>query len=151
MASDGRLPASNREVHTYHCLCAHLVIATTTPLASLPCRKTSALDKSHILPLSTSPLSPSSAQHYGMLLHTTIDPKPQIIKSDQGFEKRYLQRCGRCNLVVGYQLDWQQFAGEKLGRRDDVLYLLPGGVMTTEEMAQGKRMDELIEFEGVTA
>lgn len=70
-----------------------------------------------------------------------------MVTSDEGFEKRYLQRCGRCNLVVGYQLDWQQFgmeepmaaeAGEKSGRREDVVYLLPGGFVTTSEMVLGK-------------
>ena len=61
-----------------------------------------------------------------------------------GFEKRYLQRCGRCGVVVGYQLDGGQFEGADgeggKGRREDVVYLLPGGVMTTGEMMEGKEL-----------
>lgn len=61
-----------------------------------------------------------------------------MVTSDSGFEKRYLQRCGRCNLVVGYQLDWQQFGAERAGRKEDLVYLLPDGFMTTSEMIMGK-------------
>lgn len=77
--------------------------------------------------------------HYGLLLSTRQERDAEIITSDDGFEKRYLQRCGRCNLVVGYQLDWQQFgAGERMGRREDVVFLLPGGFVKTADMIMGK-------------
>jgi hypothetical protein len=77
------------------------------------------------------------------MLSTIPERQPEIVQSDEGFEKRYLQRCGRCNLVVGYQLDWQQFSTEqqdqpRTGRRDDVVFLLPGGFITTSEMIMGK-------------
>ena len=62
-----------------------------------------------------------------------------MVTSDEGFEKRYLQRCGRCSLVVGYQLDWQHFAVDRTGRREDYVFLLPGGFMTTSEMILGKQ------------
>lgn len=65
----------------------------------------------------------------------------EIVTSDEGFEKRYMQRCGRCGLVVGYQLDWQQFAVDRTGRREDFVFLLPGGFMTTREMIAGKQAD----------
>jgi hypothetical protein len=141
------LQASNT-VYTYHCLCSHLLLATTTPLPSLPQRHHSA-DKAHIMPLPPAP-TPSSISkatpkaqavpndHYGLLLSTRIEKTAEIISSDEGFEKRYLQRCGRCSLVVGYQLDWQQFSVEKSGRREDYVFLLPGGFMTTSEMITGK-------------
>ena len=64
-----------------------------------------------------------------------------MLCTDAGFEKRYLQRCGRCNLTVGYQLDWAQFGDEnagKTGRREDVVFLMPGGLVTTREMVMGK-------------
>jgi hypothetical protein len=78
---------------------------------------------------------------YAILLGTSLDRDPVVIRGEQGFEKRYLQRCGRCNLTVGYQLDKSQFEGvEEQGRREDVVYLLPGGLMTTKEMAAGKDM-----------
>jgi hypothetical protein len=79
---------------------------------------------------------------YAILLGTSLDRDAIVIRGDQGFEKRYLQRCGRCNVTVGYQLDMSQFEDvEGQGRREDVVYLLPGGLMTTEEMVAGKDMD----------
>jgi hypothetical protein len=140
------LQASNT-VYTYHCLCSHLLLATTTPLPALPTRQ-NAQDKAHIMPL---PPPPSAATgkpsantstantHYGLLLSTRQECTPEMMTSDDGFEKRYLQRCGRCNLAVGYQLDWQQFAPERSGRRDDVVFLLPGGFITTSEMINYKK------------
>jgi hypothetical protein len=147
------LQASNT-VYTYHCLCSHLLLATTTPLPSLPQRHHSA-DKAHIMPLPPAPTPSSKAvskasaapnDHYGLLLSTRIEKTAEVISSDEGFEKRYLQRCGRCSLVVGYQLDWAQFSVEKSGRREDYVFLLPGGFMTTSEMITGrqKKADEKI-------
>lgn len=140
------LQASNT-VYTYHCLCSHLLLATTTPLPSLPTRAHS-FDKAHIMPLPPPP-APSSTRrashaptpttdHYGLLLSTRQDRAAEIITSDEGFEKRYMQRCGRCNLVVGYQLDWQQFASDRTGRREDHVFLLPGGFVKTSDMIVGK-------------
>lgn len=145
------LQASNT-VYTYHCLCSHLLLATTTPLPSLP-KRTHSHDKAHIMPLPPPP-TPSSitkqrknsgspppppSDHYGLLLSTRIEKTAEIITSENGFEKRYLQRCGRCSLVVGYQLDWQQFAVDRTGRREDYVFLLPGGFLTTSEMIAGKQ------------
>lgn len=132
-------------VYTYHCLCSHLLLATTTPLPSLPTRQHS-FDKAHIMPLPPAPAatitkkSPqhTSTDHYGLLLSTCQDRNAEIITSDEGFEKRYSQRCGRCNLVVGYQLDWQQFAVDRTGRREDCVFLLPGGLIKTSDMIMGK-------------
>ncbi|KAI8931191.1 hypothetical protein NX059_011541 [Plenodomus lindquistii] len=140
------LQASNT-VYTYHCLCSHLLLATTTPLPSLPTRAHS-LDKAHIMPLPPPPAAPKrrpsqeeqtpTTDHYGLLLSTRQERTPEIITSDNGFEKRYLQRCGRCNLVVGYQLDWQQFSSERTGRREDCVFLLPGGFVKTSDLFLGK-------------
>lgn len=63
----------------------------------------------------------------------------------------YMQRCGRCTSVVGYQLDKSQYLGEKNeGRKDDVVYILPGGLVTTDEMASGKDMNAHVSFQGVS-
>jgi hypothetical protein len=133
------LQASNT-VYTYHCLCSHLLLATTTPLPALPTRQNSQ-DKAHIMPLPPAPSASNKADnsHYGLLLSTRQERTAEMMTSDEGFEKRYLQRCGRCNLAVGYQLDWQQFGGERTGRRDDVVFLIPGGFMTTSEMINYKK------------
>jgi len=87
---------------------------------------------------------------YALLLSTTLDRNPVVIRSKDGFEKRYLQRCGRCRLVVGYQLDKSQYEGEdEVGRKEDVVYLLPGGLLDTDEMVAGKDMTGSIGFEGI--
>jgi hypothetical protein len=39
---------------------------------------------------------------------------------------------------VGYQLDWQQFAQDRSGRREDYVFLLPGGFVKTSDMIAGK-------------
>jgi hypothetical protein len=139
------LQASNT-VYTYHCLCSHLLLATTTPLPALPTRQNAA-DKAHIMPLPPAPSAAGSKApantnaHYGLLLSMRQDPAPEMLTSDNGFEKRYTQRCARCNLAVGYQLDWAQFGGpaERTGRREDVVFLLPGGFITTSEMINYKK------------
>lgn len=149
--------AGSAQVHTYHCLCTNIVLATTTPLADVPQRSSSSsLDKAHVLPLPPPPSAASDEQssaHYAMLLSTLLERKPQVVTGENGFEKRWLQRCGRCRLVVGYQLDWSQYENvqqpavsddedlqqrKKMGRRDDVVYLLPGGLLSTADMAAGK-------------
>lgn len=91
------------------------------------------------LPPAPSKSSPAkSSDHYGLLISTRCDRQAEIVTSEQGFEKRYLQRCGRCNLVVGYQLDWQQFAVDRSGRREDYVFLLPGGLIKTADMIMNK-------------
>lgn len=87
----------------------------------------------------------SADTHYALLLSATTDKKAQIVTRTDGFEKRYLQRCGRCRLPIGYQLDWGQY-GEKEGKREDVVYLLPGGLLSTDEMASGKDVAGIIGF-----
>ncbi|KAF1976403.1 hypothetical protein BU23DRAFT_456038 [Bimuria novae-zelandiae CBS 107.79] len=148
-ASEKLSLAASSTVYTYHCLCTHLLLATSTPLHALPTRNNSC-DQAHIMPLPPPPAAPAKGRrpsnepalpptdHYGLLLSTHLENKPEMVTSDSGFEKRYLQRCGRCNLVVGYQLDWQQFAGDRTGRKEDLVYLLPGGFVTTAEMIMGK-------------
>ncbi len=107
--------------------------------------------------------------HFAFLLGCLLDRKPIVVRRSDGFEKRYVQRCGRCKLVVGYQLDWAQFpitsgtdkSGQREdenqqqqterreGRRADVVYVLPGGLMDTQEMCAGKDMSSEIGFQGL--
>ena len=71
-------------------------------------------------------------------------------------------RCGRCRLIVGYELDAEHYAafsgvgaigsseaasamdvdGEGKEEKMKVMYLLPGGIMSTETMASGKKIGE---------
>lgn len=136
-------------VHTYHCICTQLVLASTTPLESL---KTRTSDSSHILPLPDLS-STSSTSHYALLANTIADAKPTVIRCEDGFEKRYFHKCGRCELSIAYSLDRSQFEDTKTssGPREDVAFLIPGGLMSTENMKSGKDMDLEIAKVGVKA
>jgi hypothetical protein len=139
MASASESTASPRSLHTYHCLCSHLLLASTQPLYTLTRR--TGRDKSFILQLPPPPHAGSTSSDYAILLGAALDRNLVVIRSTDGFEKRYLQRCGRCRLVVGYQLDKSQYEGaEEVGRKDNVVYLLPGGLVETNEMVAGKDM-----------
>jgi hypothetical protein len=140
------------EIHTYHCLCSQLLLATTLPLQSCARRGGESLDKAYILPLSSTlaalPEASESAQdqsssisgnsNYSALLHTILDRKPITIRRSDGFETRYQHRCSRCNLVIGYHLDKSQYDQSQTGRREDVFYVLPEALMTTTDMAESK-------------
>jgi hypothetical protein len=131
------------EIYTYHCLCAELVLATYAPLSSLPKRK---VDRSAICKLTNSDLPIPGAV---VLSGSTLDDvNPVVIKLDDGFEKRYAARCKRCDLQIGYWLDKSQFEPEEQGRRVDVMYLLQGGLMSTEEMKEKKDMKNEVELAG---
>lgn len=84
---------------------------------------------------------PSSG--YTITLGINKDAKPVIVRREDGFEKRQLWRCERCRAVVGYELAHTGAAqgGEKMdmdveveGYKGTVMYVLPGGVMSTDVM-----------------
>jgi len=143
------MSSPEKTIHTYHCICTQLVLATTTPLSSL---KTRTSDSSHILPL-PSLSSTSSTSHYASLANTSIDTKPTVIRLEDGLEKRYFHKCGRCGLSIAYSLDKSQFDDTKTssGAREDVVFLIPGGLVDTENMKSGKDMDAEIAKVGVKA
>lgn len=146
----GKANQLSSAINTYHCLCTSLLLATTTPLGTLPKRKS---DKTSICQLSSPQGAGNARSHYALLLSTVPDRKPTVIRLEDGFEKRYLQRCGRCKVAVGYQLDLGQYEESKaeLGRKEDVVYLLPGGLVVTEDMKNGKDMEKEIELVPATA
>ena len=82
---------------------------------------------------------------------------PVVVRCEDGFEKRWLVRCGRCRLVVGFELGWEQFekgtggaTGDEEGRREDVVYVLPGAMVSTEDMRTGKMPQGVeVDFGGV--
>lgn len=122
--------SSNAQVHIYHCLCTQLVLATTTAIDLLPRRK---VDDSSI------------ATAGGTVLEQRLstDQTPLVVRLEDGFEKRYLVRCSRCGLTVGYHLDKSQFdrTVDEPGPNMDVSFMLPGGLMETDEMVSGKKID----------
>lgn len=81
------------------------------------------------------------------------------MRREDGFEKRVLYRCSRCKLVIGYELQAQtgdamdidegsgKGKGKEEGYTGKVLYLIPGGVLSTDVMVRqnaqgGKRVVE---------
>ena len=71
--------------------------------------------------------------------------EPAVIQREDGIEKRWPVSCNSCRLPIGYHLDWIQAQDESLagtakeGKKEDVLYVLPGGLVTTDEMKEGKK------------
>ncbi|KAI5207957.1 hypothetical protein E4T38_03027 [Aureobasidium subglaciale] len=124
-------------IHTYHCICTQLVLATTTPLSTLKPRTS---DSSLILPL---PDLSATTNHYALLTNTTLDTAPTIIRLEDGFEKRYFHKCNRCDLSVGYSLDKSQSEDGK-GMKGEV-----GGLVGTENMKAAKDMEGEIGRVGV--
>ncbi|KAB2580670.1 hypothetical protein DBV05_g768 [Lasiodiplodia theobromae] len=182
-SSSAAAAAATPPVYTYHCICTQLILASTTPLPSLPRRgnddDSALLDRAYILPLPARPPTANADDedstgkqaaaaaggegggaggggHYAILLSVQLDRRPRIVRREDGLEKRWVQRCARCACVVGYHLDWAHFAGgagEKEGEdegegnsgqagrtgwRRDVVYLLPGALVGTDEMAKGE-------------
>jgi len=132
--------------HTYHCLCTELIIAVPSLLGDLPHRQNDAA------------IICSSDNIQPFELHSvTVAPHATIYKLEDGFEKRYALGCARCRLTVGYQLDWSQYAETtrtEAGagrRREDVVYLLPGGLMSTSEMEAGRDMSREVGVVGASA
>ena len=154
-------------INTYHCLCSHLLLATTHDIGQLPLRKGESLDHAHILPsppvperirssiLADARRSPSPAlsddgtaktDGVTVLLSIMHASQPVIIRRNDGIEKRYLLQCSRCKLTVAYYLDWAQWekAGQAVsrkGKREDVIFVLPGAVMSSDEMLQMRRTE----------
>ena len=121
------------------------------------------------------PQSKRKFKDYTLLLSSTRDRTAKIITREDGFEKRYLWRCGRCKVVYGYQLDDIHYptnttsSGEKgkdkgkdndgdhreeVDRRKmrrktkDYVYFLQGALIPTEEL--GREVQEVeVGFSGV--
>jgi hypothetical protein len=157
---EGNLPSKpSRPIYTYHHICSQLVLASTHLLVSLPHRATPSLDQAIILPLGSTSHSADSDSDledtrrastaltredygYSIVLSTVHDKKQVVVRGEDGFEKRLLFRCGRCKVVLGYELDKMQFGDVDHGRVGRIVYLLPKALMTTEEMEQGKSFTE---------
>jgi len=138
MGDSESLP-SNSPFGTYHCLCSNVVIATVHRLESLPQRAEPVQDGALILPASTTisasgdidKVAVSTQSTTSALLNVLPDRRPIIVQREDGFEKRILLRCGRCNLVLGYAIDELHASSP--------IYLLPGGLIETSDMVKGMR------------
>ena len=114
-------------IHTYHCICHTLILATHHILEALPSRASSK-DSAKILP--------PAAQ--AQVVHTIKDPRPIIIRREDGFEKRTLVRCERCRVPVAYKLDVDHFEDAIKEAGQSTLYVLPGSLVDTEAMTADK-------------
>jgi len=114
----------------YHCLCTTLLLATKYDLESLPVRAEPALDRAKVLLVNV---------EHAILHNIDEDGKSVLIRRQDGFEKRVLLRCKRCFLVVGYKLDEAQFGGGD-NRAEQLVYTLPGSLVLTEDMKEGKTL-----------
>jgi hypothetical protein len=105
---------------------------------------------------SVAPRKRSKRKDYTLLISCPKETKARIITREDGFEKRYLHKCGRCKLPMGYQLDDAQFdvaqkgktaqssgdgAQSKKKRRTKYLYVLPGSLVSSQDL-DGKEPDD---------
>lgn len=117
---------------TYHCLCTTLIVATNYNLDSLPVRAAPSLDQAKILPVENESQDDSHTK-----LHNIVsDRKAIIVRREDGFEKRLLLRCQRCNLVLAFQLGGAQVDEGTESNR--IVYLLPGALVSTDDMKAAK-------------
>ncbi|EXJ57915.1 hypothetical protein A1O7_05338 [Cladophialophora yegresii CBS 114405] len=134
--------APSTSIHTYHCLCTTLILTTTHDLQTLPRRQEPVQDAALVLapPVDiarSDAIELESAQTANsVLLNVAPQRRPVIIRKEDGFEKRTLLKCARCKLVIGYSLDEAHWADVE--ERAMPLYLLPGGLLSTAEMVEGK-------------
>jgi len=138
---------NSANILTYHCLCTQLSLATTAPLESMPKRQIDAAA------IATCGDFASASRPTLTMQALSVDDSATILKLDDGFEKRYAVRCTRCGLAAGYQLDKSQFSGTETqtGPRTDVVYILTGGLLTTEEMREGRSMEAEVGKVGMVA
>ncbi len=122
---------------TYHCICSTLIIATCYDLKQLPIRDSSSRDQAIICPLGNSEFDQGGSvdenPSKSTLHNVTADRKPLIIRREDGFEKRVSIRCTRCNLIIGYRVE-----GDVASANERTVFLLPGGLLRTEDMKAGK-------------
>lgn len=135
------LPSTS--VRTYHCLCSTLILTTTHDLQTLPQRQAPVQDAALILAppvdITNSDAIRGQAGHAAssFLLNVVPERKQVIIRREDGFEKRTSFRCTRCKVVLGYSLDESHWEASAPASRP--VYLLPGGLLSTAEMVEGKR------------
>ncbi|KAF7185943.1 hypothetical protein HII31_12816, partial [Pseudocercospora fuligena] len=125
---------STPTISTYHCLCSELLLATPIPLDKLPTRQS---DKSHICKISTGGenITANSA-----ILTKSAEPgsSPLVLRLEDGFEKRFLIKCGRCGVGFGYKL-WSE---SENGVKEDVVFILQNGLIETRDVEGGRKLME---------
>lgn len=136
-----------RDFHTYHCLCTTLILASTHDLQGLPRRQEPAQDGALVLapPIDitiSDTINAEIAQSTSsVLLNVVPERRPVVVRREDGFEKRILLRCARCRLAIGYMLDESHFENDKGQAQSRPVFLLPGGLLSTADMVEGKQAE----------
>ncbi|KAF8540409.1 hypothetical protein BDD12DRAFT_833403 [Trichophaea hybrida] len=147
LLSPPQLQMTTPRVYTYHCtFCSHLLLASTHIFTSLPTRRSPGLDNATIVPLPAPEPDDEDedtvmantgreirGKGYTLMLTLLRDRQAKVVTREDGFEKRTLLRCGRCRLVVAYQLEAQ----------GGFLYVLPGAVTESGELGKEEAAVEL--------
>ena len=154
------------QIHTYHCLCSTLLLATPYALSSLPRRAPPSLDHAYILPLPSLSSLPSSITNTTSTTNTAED-HANVINSTNDKQKANSHdqidvlpslltpnlRPARKLVVVrredgfekrkvlrcarcGIGVGYEILGEEKDGDKARVLYLLEGCLVETEEMGK---------------
>lgn len=76
---------------------------------------------------------------YTLILSLSKDRSAKIITREDGFEKRWIWRCGRCRLVTGYQLDDAHFAQ---GPNSSTNAMVTAGVIGVDTGADNDRTEK---------
>lgn len=158
------------QIYTYHCICTHLLFASTYIFSSLPrrSREKGSIDAALILPLPKVPLNSKNLKYdvpppegYTLLLGIEKDTKIYTLRKSDGFERRILYQCSRCKVVIGYEILLESGVVEvdtaerthpegnddKCSSLIKIMYILPGGLMSTEFMASKEKIrEEEVEF-----
>lgn len=149
------------KLQTYHCICTNLLLATTYNIPELSQRSSPGLDHAYILPCPNAQRETPSLKHDdadgdlqgigpigdgNSTVFVSLAPaRKVVIRRDDGFEKRHPLQCSRCNTTIGYHLDIAQTSkqlGTQEGPMEDVLYVLPGSIVTTASMVAGQLPNE---------
>lgn len=119
-------------IYTYHCICSQLSLAMRDRLDGLSKRQ---LDSAAIATTTDTILDDK------LLTEQTAI----ILRIEDGFEKRYLAKCSRCDATVGYRLDKTQYDSTTTisGAREDLLYILPNALVSTDEMLARKSSSQM--------
>ncbi|POS82792.1 hypothetical protein EPUL_004893, partial [Erysiphe pulchra] len=158
------------QVYTYHCICTHLLFASTHIFSSLPrrSREKGSIDAALILPLPKVALNSKNLRYdvpppegFTLLLGLEKDTKIHTLRKPDGFERRTLYQCSRCKIVIGYEISPESGivevdTAENVHPEVDedkclgpvkIMYILPGGLMSTEFMASKEKIrEEEVEF-----
>lgn len=111
------------KISTYHCLCSQLALATRQSLATYTTRQTD-----HAIILTQQDILEQRLEQ---------DCQVRVIRFDDGFEKRYLKVCSRCELPVAYHLDKAQFepSSGEVGAEHTVMYVIADGLQSTDDLS----------------